>query len=685
MNAGRIPSRPFFRPNWLAPILICAVAYSFVLGAHLIKLPEYDSVPYNFLHGERLITNMDGYFFLRHARDWAQGQYSTEDPLRYQSRPAYPPPISLIASYMHTEFGLGLMESAFFIPPILGALTAVLLVLVGRGLRSYGVGACAALFSASSHLWMTRTRLGWFDTDCLNLFFFTLLMALTAVIATSRSNRVKLSAFAGLLVFSLLFIWWWPSGAFPFLGIVAMCYVASLLLSRSNKVEQVLKFSLLGMGLALLVLVATGITSSYFPIELKRFIQALHRHLFLAFKQNQTIFPEVGSIIAELTVLPFSQFVFELAGNWGAFIVSLLGLGHMLYKKPFTRVFIGVPVVCLVLLSFTAGNRFIPFLLPAFALGGGWFCICLIYRNLRRLDVFYSYFITIFIVGCLAYPGFKAYLSDPIEPMVDANTARLFEEAGRKSSPHAMIWNQWGPGYSIQYYAKRPTLIDGGGQTPQHVYISEVPFATPDVQFASNWIHFFTDNPGGVRTASQKLKLDSRHTLAFLKKALVGKDSLQQVLSDHGQATELDWWLKFLYPHDRDVTLVFTSDMLFRTVWVSKGLWDPITGDLPETPLYMFPNDGTVINRQAGYLIYDGKVYPYSKIMFVTAEALSHDVKRSEGPIVIKIRGNSETFMIERDFFNNLGFRLLFVHPSNTRGFRPLIYHPYLGGGWKVE
>lgn len=183
----------------------------------------------------------------------------------------------------------------------------------------------------------------------------------------------------------------------------------------------------------------------------------------------------------------------------------------------------------------------------------------------------------------------------------------------------------------------------------------------------------------------KKLDVDIRTALVFLKRCLASREAARKLIVEEYPSIRPNWWLSYLYPPHANVTLTFASDMLFRTAWVSKGLWDPISGEAPQTPMYMFPLSETVVDRTNGAIIFRDKAYGYSKIMFVTAESLSHDVKRAEGPIAIMVKGNPNAYMIQKEYFENLGFRLLFVHPSNTLGFRPLAYHPFVGGAWRVE
>lgn len=680
-HIGAIHSRV---PSWLITILTIVLGYAFFVGIHSVRLPTYNQSQNFFWNGEHLITNVDGYYYLRMAREVAAGTYASEDPLRYSIRPDTPPLISSITAQIDTLFNTGIMDTAFFLPVLLAGLGVLLYFGFGRYLHSYSLGFLAALFCAASHIWFVRTQLGWFDTDCLNPIVLWAVILFLALFIQSTHRNTKFIWLTCTLLATLVFYAWWPTGA-PLLCIPLLAYVVSALMPGQPRIGRLLIFFSAPVAAVIGFMAVSGVIPTFLPFQAIHILSSLHAHIILAFKGDPGLFPEVGSVIAELGIFPVADFIKELTGHWGVFVLAVTGIIHMSIKRNETIIFIALPAVIFSLLSFTAGNRFIIFTTPAMAVGLAWFCRFIVYEQLRKVTPAFGFAYTATISIILLIPGLNFTLSEPLEPVIDANMAQLFTEAGNRTSPDTLLWGPWGPGYAVQYFANRRTLVDGGFQTPELVYITESPLASKDTAFSRNWIRFFSKHPKGIKWTSKKLKTDKLNALIFLKQALKSKEIALQQLHVEGQTEADEEWLEFLYPEDVETALVFTSSMLFRTVWVSKGLWDPVTDTMPETPLYGYPYEDLQLDRKNGFFIYGKKRIPYSKIMFVTADSLSHDVKRRDGPVAILIKGNKLGFMIQKEYFENLGFRLLFVFPDRTKDFRPLIYHPFVGGVWQVD
>lgn len=679
----RIPS--LLPKHCLLNILAFALAYLFILMPNAARIPAFERAQNHYWNGQHLITNVDGYYFLRIAEEVREGKYTAADPLSPGLRPENAPPLSILTAGIQFLTGAGMMDIAFYLPPLLAGLAVILYWVMARYVGSPSIGVMAAMLSTTAHIWVLRTKPGWFDTDCLNPTLFWLVVTCLALSANRQRIRDKglwlaaaLSAVAGLY-------FWWPTGAGPLIGIAAMAYVASLALPSQRKAERIAKLAALPIGGIVGAAVVTGIIPDFLPETISRTLTSLHAHYVLAFKGSLDIFPETGTSIAELSIFPFGEFVRELSGHWGVFVLAVTGLCHLFVRRRDACIFLGIPTLILGVLAFTAGNRFIIFLVPPHAVGLAWFLRHIVFDLLKNVSTSFGVAYALAFGGILLIPGLQFTLSEPLEPVMDANMALLFSKTAEETTPDTLIWSQWGLGYGIQYYAKRRVLVDGGSQTPRLVYISEAPFASSDVEFSRNWIRFFSNHINGIEQVAKWLETDQRNALIFLRQGLKNPDLAKQELLNRGKKELIPRMLPWLFPETANTTVVFSSDMLFRTVWVSKGLWDPVTGKLPETPLYAYPSKNLTIDRKKGTFIYGSKIIPYSKLMFVTAKELSHDVKRSRGPIAILVKGNKFGFMIQKEYFENLGFRLLFVFPDKTPKFRPLAYHPYVGGAWKVE
>ena len=241
--------QPFALWELLAVMAIIALA-TWVRLDDLGSAYRHDTAS-QFVDGEPLLLNPDGYYFLSLARDVVERNYAPVDVLRGAPigapRPVPPPPLALLTAAIpnhRTAPRLGRRDPArhYWAPCSPFPYSPW-----DDDLGGAGAGLAAALIAVLSHYYVYRTTVGFHDTDALNV---TLAMALAwwgLALATARPERFLLCLGTGACVFAL-YLWWWQ-GAYSVVTLMGiwtlMCAVA--LRPRSRR-ETVLVLGTVGIG-----------------------------------------------------------------------------------------------------------------------------------------------------------------------------------------------------------------------------------------------------------------------------------------------------------------------------------------------------------------------------------------------------------------------------------------------------
>lgn len=650
------------------------LALAFSLGAHLALLPGYDAVTHNLSNGERLLSTPDGYYYLRQAEDFKAGAYTPSDPLRPGKRLSPVPPLSVLAAIVSTVSGQPIERVAFFLPPVLGSLAVLVGLLAGVAAGSAPLGFMAALLTMTAEAWFSRTALGGFDTDCLlPLLFYGMLYALF------RFERGPWRWGAAALALAGGLHWWWPQAG-RFFAVAALGpFLVSAFLPGEGRLRTDRRVCVvLGAVLAGLWLAGLG---AYLPDWLRWPMGVLDKHLRFALSGQKSVFTQTGWSVEELTGMGPLEALEFLSGHWALGCLALAGTIGFCCWRPRLGLYYGLPALGMLGASMIFGNRFALFAMPVHALGLAWLCaVALPYALGRfgRIAAVASW------TACLTLAGLSlwtVYEGHGLVATFDANQVAMARAIDKVAGKDAAVWNWWGPGYMVQYYGKRETFFDGGLQTPERAFISAEPLASLDPLAARNWIKFFSVHPNGLNVLARPL--GKERAVGFLRAVFENPGSLDVLVEEYSLGTRRDW-RAWLFP-SREVYLVLYSEMMLRNSWLKIGLWDEKTGKSPETPVYALPLSTLSFDRKRG-LMYTAKdkVTPYSRLLFVSPDQLSHDRPREHGHVVVLLKGVDMAYIVPERFFDVLAFRLLFMYPEDTPGFQAVTFNPFVGGVWRV-
>lgn len=664
-------------------IAICLVL-AFQAYLHLASNTAYTKSSLNTYAGEPLLTTPDGYFFMRYAREWQLNTYESTPELRLAPRPAHVPPLSIIAGAISSASNISLEKVAFYLTPILACTIFIITIWSGLALNSGVIPAivCSA-FTAVSPVWYARTRLGYFDTDSLNLSIFWLI-ALCLYKADTSSKKTYPVWMGAAALSTLLLHYWWPQAGLPFAGVWWGIYAASICIP-SNKRARIFKLFLLACGALFVGWTLFG-ALDVIPSPLKEIMSSLRSHLALSAKTQSSMFTGTGSTIAELTPLTLSKLPARLAGHWIILCAIPFGIAAAWRKNALLAFYFTLPFLFFIAASVTIGNRFLMFAAPAF----GFFCAAFfvgliefdISAKIKKLPASTTKVVAALFI-CLLIIPIRLDVNKKLRPTYNHNDALLATLIDRNASANAKVWNWWSPGYFLQYYAQRPTQIDGGLQAPERTFISALPLATSNPVLARNWIKLFSDKPYALRKITGYLHSKPK-AVAFLKEALSNPQSVPTLVLRYNLPETINWQ-SWLFPNP-EVYLSLYSDMLVKNTWLPIGLWNPKTQSSPSAPIISIPLQRVHVDQKQGIVAFSAKKYlPCSRMYYVTPSSLSHDRFKHNGFVSIFVQNSVEGFAIQEKYFDATAFKLLFVYPSKTPGFTLIKYNPFIGGVWRVD
>lgn len=658
-------------------IFMGVLCFAIVLNAILIN--RFDLEVLHRMGDLRLLTTADGWYYLRLAEELLSGTYAPLDHMRPLSPMAPFPYLSFLAAQFTKLTGISLQTVAFYFSCVVSVSIIPVMQMWAKRLE-FGIWATmiASVFPLVSYAWFSRIYPGRFDTDCLILPLTMLAFWAVHDVVLSESGRRKVASILLLLATLLGLFLWWKQGAIAVGGICALVYVFSFPFVRSV-FERRLQWGLIGVGLSVGGLCFTPVIN-YFPEFFVSLVDIAKSHIALIMGQEgANFFPSISNTIGELTVGSFEnslEWVFTLPL---LVVPATIGAFWALFKRKSLLVAFCIPTLVFIFLSFT-GRRFLMFLVPFAGLGLGAFVQMLSdYLHVKKLPLVGA--ITGILAIALVAPSVANVVKYDIRPTFDANRAVLASSAIQNSPEKAVVWSWWSDGYFLQYFAKRPTYIDGGSQTPMQAWIMSVPLASPDPVFARNWIRFFGAYPYALNQLAGKIGMEK--AMHFFLAAFANKAQIETLVSDYG-IEKMHNWNEYLFPNSA-VVLFLPSDMMVKGTWLTFGRWVPGMTEKPFTPIYSQPTSKARVNVKNGTIAFSGVKLPFSKLLVVSKDELNHFNGQPDGQVFLTLEGIPKMYFMDKSHFDCLVFRLLFMYPDKTKYFKPLAYNPFVGGAWLVQ
>ena len=524
-------------------------------------------------HGPALL-NLDGYHYLRLARDLARGVYEGADTLRTAPEPAprpNPPPLlPVLAAVAAEATGLSLIRTAAMLPVVLSLTVAGPLLLLCRQLGlPRGSGLVAAAIALTWIPYVNRTTLGWVDTDCLIPTFTLCAGAFAFAAGASRDRGRRARYLLAAVCNAALFAWWWDQAP----GAVALVCLVPLLVSaalcyRPGQREARTVAGVAAMAAACLVLWPGPV------VEGLRTVADVARD---GGRGGGGGFPNPVEDVVEL----------KPVGSAGALLLPalLLGLGGLvrpLRRAPRTALVTLLVPVLLALGAVVVGLRALIFMGPAIGLSvaslmpaegegpgrrsGSW-----------RIGG---------VAGLVVMLGMGFELARPPEPAIAPLVSAL--AAIRTHTPEdAVIWTSWNHGYPVMYYTGRRTIADGQFMEGERQVYANAPLAHSDERVARRLMRFYAARGmRGMRDVEALAGSDGTG-LAWLLERLgespeAGARKLLEAMRKGGQAdapcASADACRAFLFPERTAPVYVLLTREILTTRWFRYGSWDRAKG-----------------------------------------------------------------------------------------------------------
>jgi len=526
-----------------------------------------------------ILATGDGYYYLRLARDLAEGEYDALDAQRRYPdsppRPSPPPLLSVVTVAAHKT----LRTSLDWVAVLLPVLVAPLLLLPVYGLtRALGgrsaMGLTAALMAVVSEYYVGRSRLGVFDTDCLIVSLTVAICYFVVRFALDLSTKRYWYAAAATTGFGL-YLWWWDQAPEVVSAIcLSMFAIAVVFFYRPSHREGLIFAGALA-GLAIVFLGWRGLDA---PVSLVR--SAFERLTFVAGSQAGP-FPSTVGDVRELQVLGFVRTAELTAGHASLFVMACAGYVWFLAGLKKRALLLAVPTL-LAVMPAAFGNRFLIFQVPVVALGLGY-----LVERLWRLrggwrPAWVAALVLALVPPAVSYARSTARVfRPPIASSMGAIGAVI-----DKTPAGATLWTNWWHGYPVQYYARRAVITDGGSLEGPRLVYQNLPLADSDDRLAANFMQFWVGNgSAGMERLYAATKHDHAASLNLLRAVCAaGPRSatavIERALSDGRLGTPAplntaDEWLSFFFPAPvAPIYLLLTQDMTASTVWFERGTWD---------------------------------------------------------------------------------------------------------------
>jgi dolichyl-diphosphooligosaccharide--protein glycosyltransferase len=233
-------------------------------GTGVINLSEFDAF-FEFRIGNYMVQN--GLLSPFWPKLWLDTQLWSPQGINMGSESL--PSIPLTGAFIYdvvTFLGVNIdfMSFCALLPPIMGTLSVLIMYLIGKEFGGKAVGMLAALILALDASFITRSNLGWFETEASTFAFLLFFLLFPKAIEEERpiGSSVKYSlACAGSLAY---FIMGW--GAAYYLVDLAVLFVFVLLLLRRYSRRIFFAYSIT-FGLGLLIAMSAPFLGIKYPIS----------------------------------------------------------------------------------------------------------------------------------------------------------------------------------------------------------------------------------------------------------------------------------------------------------------------------------------------------------------------------------------------------------------------------------
>jgi len=676
-------SHPKPTPQKKVLLISVAVAIVFSLGIRFMHL-QTGMKHYHQLffleNGTPLMTAMDAYYYLRITDTYLSGEQSIG--------PGSAPRLAVVTASVHKLTQIPIEKIAFYLSPLLALFTILVYFWWGREFGGTFVWLASALIGMGSYYWYMHTCLGRFDTDSLIPFFVYGISFWVYRFSVVDPWKKRLVYLASALVMAYFFQWWWKPARYLNIFLLASPYAVSFLFWPSNRVEKALKIALFALGLTGIMVVVFDL-GHRLPGPLAPIFQSLSIYFKLVAKSPASALSgATGQSISELQAPSWHYLCQMVAGHASLLILSVAGLGLLIKKHYRIITFLTFPI--LLASASVMAQRFLIHFIPLYALGLAYVLKWISgLKPLRKIPFKPRQWIM--AVLCLAVLGLntKKALVTTINPKVKPRDVALALDIKKDSSQNALIWAWWDSGYFLQFYAGLKTIIGGGNQNSDRIFVTAFPLTTDNPVLARNWMKFFAARGISALHEVNKYFNDLGKSINFLKTALARPERLDAVMTRF-ELKDKKYWGNYLFPRAR--VYVYLPYNLINDAywWFYFGSWDTIRKSGVHPAAAILPGHFS-IDPDRGSIVINKRTVRISDLYYVTLKPELHTnghkrYRHASRMGVIWVKDHDLAFVFDAQLLNSLFTKLVLLNPlAPPAGFTPVRYIPFHGGVWRVE
>ncbi len=552
--------------------LLAILALAFI--QRISPMQQWDVTPEKYLvHGEPMLANSDGYYYLAAAQEILDGTYDRTETYRAYpdtvTRSPIPPLLSVFLAGWYKVTALPMTWAGAFMPCVLGLLLVVPVYYLGVRWCNPFTGIMATSMVLLSPFYASRTGLAVLDTDCLNVFFALNAVCLALFFGRAQGKKQYWWAAACWMNY-LFYLWWWDQTlTAPTILALGPLAIAALLYYRPARSEG--------------AIVAVVITAVFLVVGLLAgfdtytdFFRSVWNSLSYISKQQSGLYLNVGESITEQKRMGLGDLATTTLLIPACFHLAIFGL-IWLVARAGREVLILTSMGAIASLAVLFAGRFAIFMVPLVALGFASF-IFLASQMLQKRSVLIGRCILGAGVAYCLYVGFAFYKSGiQRASFFHAETVAGMQELKKSTEKDAVIWSYWEEGHSLVYWGQRTTLGDGMIHGGQRNHCLAFPLTITDDRLAANFIQFYlTAGITGINRfyrEARQLKLDGKKVL--LKILAEGPEQGAAELAAFPGEQRTYWLGQFFSSPEHPVYLFLTGQMMRKKYWIfQNGSWD---------------------------------------------------------------------------------------------------------------
>ncbi|HAS89077.1 MAG TPA: hypothetical protein DCS48_07200 [Desulfovibrio sp.] len=683
MSTSHDLRKPEWLSDWKIFFVFGFVCFAIAFGMRAMEFPKWDNPAY-MVNGEYIMGTHDAYFWLAGAKGVGR---SVDNPMAGVIR--------LLGTVTGAQYG----NIAFWLPAVFAGFCAVAAFGWGMLLGGPWTGLIGAVYATSVPAYYLRTRLAYYDTDVVTLFF-PLLLSLLAARWVSQGIRKSwlLSCkqpkeFRPTLVDFLLPVigggvvswgklWHTDVQTFGLFTLITSVFLAVVCAKGRNRIvilNGLILFAcaaFFGLPGFILSLLLTGLMV-FTDISENRFVQNLWVNLAIliaalifsgagvalytavqiklsaylkpaadnAGALQGPLYPGIAQSVIEAQNVPFDSLVQSVTGSpllWWAGAVSVVLLFVLrpdsIYLLPFFALFFA---------AMKMGGRFSMFAGAPLGLGMGYVGYWLIGKmKLKSTAKFAHAAVGLLLAGIMLIYVLPIYKSFSVTPIMGSNHAKALIATGKQMPEDATVWTWWDWGYATLYYTGKHSFANGGHHQGTSLLPLGLAYTTSSPKQSNQLIKYSAlhgNNPAAAWEAKSSLEV-----FEFLK-TLGSKD--------------------FNFGKTPKQYIVASWDNVRLAYWILYyGSWNVVNGSGVHPQVFTVRNAFDIDNANGVIAVRnEGPVKVSAWHILNNKGMTSQAYPQSVGPVLLYNETVSQGFFVDIFSYQSMLVRLLLSDPKDKR------------------